>query len=58
MISDVLGLIIQQFEKIVHIHTVVLFNYIFCILCAQKSVKGFLFAKLYFEAKEYDLAKR
>uniref|UniRef100_A0A669CZQ8 E3 SUMO-protein ligase RanBP2 n=1 Tax=Oreochromis niloticus TaxID=8128 RepID=A0A669CZQ8_ORENI len=24
----------------------------------QKPVKGFLFAKLYFEAKEYDLAKR
>lgn len=24
----------------------------------QKPVKGFLFAKLYFEAKEYELAKR
>uniref|UniRef100_A0A673I7T5 Uncharacterized protein n=1 Tax=Sinocyclocheilus rhinocerous TaxID=307959 RepID=A0A673I7T5_9TELE len=25
---------------------------------SQKPVKGFLFAKLYFEAKEYELAKR
>uniref|UniRef100_A0A2I3S8Y8 Uncharacterized protein n=5 Tax=Pan troglodytes TaxID=9598 RepID=A0A2I3S8Y8_PANTR len=24
----------------------------------QKSMKGFYFAKLYFEAKEYDLAKK
>lgn len=24
----------------------------------QKPFKGFLFAKLYFEAKEYELAKR
>lgn len=30
--------------------------YLFCVL--QKSGKGFLFAKLYFEAKEYELAKR
>ena len=24
----------------------------------QKSMKGFYFAKLYYEAKEYDLAKK
>lgn len=27
-------------------------------LSLQKPLKGFLFAKLYFEAKEYELAKR
>uniref|UniRef100_A0A669BBF6 E3 SUMO-protein ligase RanBP2 n=1 Tax=Oreochromis niloticus TaxID=8128 RepID=A0A669BBF6_ORENI len=29
-----------------------------CGIARRKPVKGFLFAKLYFEAKEYDLAKR
>lgn len=28
------------------------------VFILQKPVKGFLFAKLYFEAKEYELAKR
>uniref|UniRef100_A0A665UIQ6 E3 SUMO-protein ligase RanBP2 n=1 Tax=Echeneis naucrates TaxID=173247 RepID=A0A665UIQ6_ECHNA len=31
---------------------------IFNVFFQQKPVKGFLFAKLYFEAKEYELAKR
>lgn len=28
------------------------------VFLLQKSMKGFLFAKLYFEIKEYELAKR
>uniref|UniRef100_A0A8C4DAI0 E3 SUMO-protein ligase RanBP2 n=1 Tax=Dicentrarchus labrax TaxID=13489 RepID=A0A8C4DAI0_DICLA len=35
-----------------------LVHFIFIVFFPQKPVKGFLFAKLYFEAKEYELAKR
>lgn len=34
------------------------FTFLYFFFCAQKPVKGFLIAKLYYEAKEYDLAKR
>lgn len=34
------------------------FTFLHFFFCAQKRVKGFLIARLYNEAKEYDLAKR
>lgn len=39
-------------------HLTITLKFIFTVFFPQKPVKGFLFAKLYFEVKEYELAKK